>query len=136
MLNYHQDQFSRAFNVATRDATPITALTPAQVQHLDVLEKLLFKMSSEEREFGIDVHNLDLVVTMRDEKNLGFVPFTVLEDGIQLNSRPRQLFNASSVDAEIDLIDVLAGEMAKAVARTEKIGAYVDYLGSPERLAL
>ncbi len=130
MSNYHQNKFSSAFNTRAIDTSTEKTLTTAQKTQLDMLESLLDKLSSPEREFGIEVNNLNLAVGMSSDSHVGFVHFTVHDEGIEFLARPGQIFSGSTVGSEADLIGALGGEMNKAVHRTTYTVACAEYLGN------
>lgn len=124
--------FMTLFNAHSSPLQADGSLSDGQKQQLDELEDFLADLSSKDVSFGVDMLNLDMVISMQTATQMAYVPFTVTNDAIRvLGDRPEE-FSLQHDFRRDRLVELLAKELSVRAVLMGTAMAAADYLASKE----
>jgi arginine deiminase len=124
--------FMTLFNAHSSPLQADGSLSAGQKQQLDQLEDFLADLSNQDVSFGVDMLNLDMVITMQTATQMAYVPVTVTNDAIRvLGNRPEE-FSLQHDFRRDRLVELLAKELGDRAVLMGTAAAAADYLASKE----
>lgn len=130
---FAKPNFMALFNAQASPLQADGSLSAGQKQQLDLLEGFLADLSKNHVTLGVDMMNLDMVITMQTATQMAYVPFTLTDSAVRILGRRPEEFSLEHEPRRDRLVVLLAEELGASAKRLGTAMAAADYLASKEQ---